>query len=95
MDLREFHKWNVSPKEALRLQSLVAEKIRISPFDIGSTRLVAGVDVSVKNGISQAAIVVLTYPGLEEVVAVSHAMKTCFPYVPGLLTFREGPVILE
>ena len=95
MNYTDLHSWNVSPKEAVSIQTAVRKRIRVVPLDVGSVRLVAGVDVSVKNGFSQAAIVVLTYPGLERVASVTHRMKTVFPYIPGLLTFREGPVIIE
>ena len=56
-------------------------------------KLVAGVDVSVKNNQSQAAVVVLTFPELQVIETVRWQMPTPFPYIPGLLTFREGPVL--
>jgi deoxyribonuclease V len=56
--------------------------------------MVGGVDVSVKDGISRAAVVVLSYPDLAVVEAATAEMPTPFPYIPGLLSFREGEVIL-
>ncbi|MEO0565109.1 MAG: endonuclease V, partial [Chloroflexota bacterium] len=47
------------------------------------------------DNISTAAVVVLTYPGLEVVESITKSQPTPFPYVPGLLTFREGPVLVE
>ena len=95
MKYRDLHRWDLSPKQAIELQSDLRERIVLKRIDLRPIRLVAGVDVSVKDEDSQAAIVVLSYPGLEQIEAVSFRMKTCFPYIPGLLSFREAPVILE
>jgi deoxyribonuclease V len=95
MNYRNLHRWDVSPKEAIRIQSDVAGRIVLKPFRIKDIKHIAGVDVSVKGEMSKAAIVVLSYPAFEPVETLSFTMKTVFPYVPGLLSFREGPVILE
>ena len=95
MKYKNLHNWDLSPRQAIDLQSRLRRKIVLKKIDEKTVRLVAGVDVSVKNDRSQAAVVVLSYPALEEVETVSFRMKTCFPYIPGLLSFREGPVILE
>lgn len=88
-------RWNISPKEAIRTQYRLKKMIVLRRLPLTKIHLLAGVDVSVKNNTSKAAIVVLTFPGLKIVETVSHAAKTTFPYIPGLLTFREGAVILE
>ncbi len=88
------HDWNVTPPEAIALQkTLAAEVISNKPLDIVSIKLVAGVDVSVKENVSQAAVVVLTYPDLQVIETVLTQQPTPFPYIPGLLTYREGPVL--
>jgi len=96
MEITHRHDWQVSPEEAIALQKkLASEIVYDKPLDIDTIKLVAGVDVSVKNNISQAAVVVLRYPDLQIIETVRWKMVTPFPYVPGLLTFREGPVLEE
>jgi deoxyribonuclease V len=94
MQLPHLHDWTVTPQEAIALQNkLVSQVIYDRPLDINKVKLVAGVDVSVKENTSQAAVVVLSYPDLKLVEAVQSQAATPFPYIPGLLAFREGPVL--
>lgn len=96
MRLHHRHRWDVSPQEAIALQQeLRAEVVADRPLDLAALRLVAGVDVSVKDDRSQAAVVVATFPDFRVVEIARAARPTPFPYVPGLLSFREGPVIEE
>lgn len=89
------HPWDVTPQQAMAIQRELADQVDTqTPIHLGSLRLVAGVDVSVKNDISRAAIVVLTFPELLVIEAATAEMPTTFPYIPGLLGFREGAVIL-
>ena len=66
-----------------------------APIALEAVRLVAGVDVSVKGDQSHAAVVVATYPDFTPVETRLAQCATPFPYVPGLLSFREGPVLEE
>ena len=96
MQIAHLHDWNISPAEAIELQKkLAAEVISDKPIDLASVKLVAGVDVSVKENVSQAAVVILRYPELDVIETVLAKRPTPFPYIPGLLSFREGPVLEE
>jgi deoxyribonuclease V len=94
VQIHPLHNWQLSPAQAVRIQQLLASRIIDStPLDLGAIRTVAGVDVSVKNNVSQAAIVVLRFPTFEVLEIVRAQRPTTFPYITGLLSFREGPVL--
>ena len=94
MLLNRRHSWTLTPKAAIALQQELRHDVVVDrPLDLAAIRLVAGVDVSVKEKHAQAAIVVLTFPKFEIVETVVAQAPVTFPYVPGLLTFREGPVL--
>jgi deoxyribonuclease V len=92
LSLTNFHAWDVSPEEAVAIQLSLAERVKLQPLK-KEPKLVAGVDMSA-SGVARAAVVLLSYPELE-VLEVARAEKPLsFPYVPGLLSFREGPAVL-
>lgn len=92
------HDWNLTPGQARLLQASLRQQVLLKP-DLDRPRLVAGVDVSVTKGpwreaISRAAVVVFDYETLEPLEVATAEMAAPFPYVPGLLSFREVPVLL-
>lgn len=96
MILPSLHRWDLPPKEAIALQKeLAARVVTDRPLDLDAVKLVAGVDVSVKDGFSQAAVVVLRMTDFAIVETVTARQPTAYPYIPGLLSFREGPVLVE
>ena len=96
MRVRRRHAWTVTPNEAVALQrALRRDIVADQPIALDAVRLVAGVDVSVKNDQSQAAVVVVAFPDFRPIETVLARGPTPFPYVPGLLSFREGPVLEE
>ncbi|GEP10142.1 deoxyribonuclease V [Methylobacterium gnaphalii] len=96
MELNRRHPWELTPVEAVALQrELRTEIIADRPINLSAVHLVAGVDVSVKHERSRAAVVIVTYPGFLVVEIATAERPTPFPYIPGLLSFREGPVLEE
>jgi deoxyribonuclease V len=89
------HEWRVNRDQALEMQRELARRV-CQTGEVTSPRLIAGVDISAGRAekAATAAVVVLSYPGLDlmEVKVVNGMLD--FPYVPGLLSFRESPLIL-
>lgn len=95
MKARSPHGWDLAPREAVALQ--IALRGRVVREDrIGDVRRIAGVDVGFEQDgrVTRAAVAVLEYPGLALVEQVVVRVATTFPYVPGLLSFREAPAVL-
>lgn len=96
MKLAISHRWDLSVDEARALQPKLAEKvIAQTTFDLAAVETVAGVDVGFRHDVAHAAVVVLSYPDLKPVDKAVGREPVTFPYVPGLLTFREGPSVLH
>ncbi len=96
MEVLQLHKWDVSKEEALEIQRMLVKRLKLSPdFDVDEIRLVAGIDVSFLGEQSLAAIVVTSFPELDIVEQEVATVKINFPYIPGLLAFREAPSIIE
>jgi deoxyribonuclease V len=95
MELAVSHRWDLPVKEAKALQEQLAERIVTeTTFNPAAVETVAGVDVGFRGGLARAAIVVLSLPDLVPVNCALHEEAVTFPYVPGLLAFREGPPVL-
>jgi len=91
------HPWDVSPKEAVQIQKGLAEAVIIADEFDSPLERVAGVDIGFEdNGrVTKAAVVVLSFPDLKPLEHSVIRRATTFPYVPGLLSFRETPAVLE
>jgi len=86
----------MTPREAIALQKSLRERVTLRPLD-REIETVAGADISFNKyePTLYAGIVVLRLPSLEVVEEVGVVSETMFPYVPGLLSFRESPPVLE
>ena len=95
MKLALSHSWDLSVSEARALQAQLAQKVvPTTTFNPKDVHTVAGLDVSFKGKVARAAVVVLRLPDLSPVDCSTAETAVTFPYVPGLLAFREGPAVL-
>ncbi|GIV58985.1 MAG: endonuclease V [Rhodothermaceae bacterium] len=92
-ELHHAHPWDVSPEEAVALQRRLAAQVLAIPLET-SPKTIAGLDVSVRGDRVQAAVVVLSLPELTVVDTAVWGGPVTFPYIPGLLSFREIPAVL-
>ena len=90
------HSWDFSPTEAVALQRQLREEIRLTPFE-GPIRHIGGADLSYNKGSDEfyAGIVVLDYEAMKVVAHSTVIRRSPFPYIPGLLFFREIPSLME
>jgi deoxyribonuclease V len=88
------HSWDKSSQDARRLQMKLATHV-IRKNRLGAVKTVAGIDVGIKGDMACAAVVVLNFPGLDITAQSTATRRVTCPYIPGLLSFREGPVILD
>ena len=94
MNHRELHSWQVSSEEASRIQKGLRKEIIPEPgFD--RIEKIAGADISFSGEEAYAGVIVFSFPDLRIIERRQAVKKTDFPYIPGLLTFREGPVLLS
>jgi len=91
----ELHSVDLSPGEARRLQEELASRVvEGPPLDLSRVRYVAGADVSTQGDMGYATVVVLSFPDLSVVEVRGYEARLTFPYVPGLLAFREIPPVV-
>ena len=90
------HPWNLTPLEAIQLQQKLRGKIN-TVDRLGPVTRVAGIDAGFEEQgtVTRAAVAILSYPQLELLETAIARRPTSFPYVPGLLSFREIPAVLD
>lgn len=94
--MESVHGWDVTPRQAREIQERLRDRISLQDR-LGAIRHIAGIDVGFeeKGRITRAAVAVLGFPALDLVDQAVAREPTRFPYVPGLLSFREIPAVLE
>ncbi|APV44212.1 deoxyribonuclease V [Dehalogenimonas formicexedens] len=93
--ISELHPFELSYSSAVKLQTDLASSIVCADTPV-EVKLIAGIDVSVgrQGSTGRSAVVVMSYPSLEIVAESIHEGTATMPYIPGLLSFRELPLIL-
>ncbi len=90
------HGWDLSPREAVDLQKSLAEEVRIEPLSM-RFKFLGAADISYCKDTDLLIAVVLSFrwPSLDLIESAHHVCKSAFPYIPGLLAFREVPPLIE
>lgn len=96
MYYKQLHRWDVAPQEAVRLQKELRSQLTFEPTNEPFTT-VAGVDVAFDTDSNKAfsVVVVFKLDGLQTLEIATASADVTFPYIPGLLSFRESPVVIK
>lgn len=88
-------RWNLTPRQAIRLQERLRDRVEFTDR-LERVRYVAGADMAFDPETEMAfgGVIVYHFPELEEVERRVARRRLRFPYVPGLLSFREAPILL-
>lgn len=97
MKYQTLHDWNVTPTEAVAIQKQLRDKVRLEPLDVDTVELVAGADISYNkfSDTIYAGIVLIRLPEFSVVETSGVVSTMTFPYIPGLLSFREMPAVIQ
>jgi len=95
MKARQLHPWDVAPAEARRMQTELRKQLVLDDR-LSELRCIAGADVAIDDrGVVVAGVIVYRFPEMQELERASATLRVSFPYVPGLLSFRETPGLLK
>ena len=97
MEIKSLHDWNLTPAEAIQLQKQLSYEVITEDKFTEPIKTVAGIDLGydVQTNKSRAVVVVLSFPELQLLEQSEAILPIQFPYVPGLLSFRETPVAVK
>lgn len=95
MKIAPLHEWRLNPAQAVALQQQLRSRL-ILEGAVEKMERVAGADVAFEEGgrVAHGVVVVLSVPGFHILEVVEERQPVTFPYIPGLLSFRESPVLL-
>ncbi len=94
MKYLNLHSWEVNPQEAIKIQKDLKSNISLKK-SFSKIEKIAGADVSYYQNNMIAGVIIFEFPNLKIIESQSFISPVNFPYIPGLLTFREGPSLLE
>ena len=98
MEVSELHRWDVTYHEAVLIQRGLRARLELTDkCPLRPIARITGADISYAKKSSKffAAVLLFSFPELVLLEEASFVDKATFPYIPGLLTFREGPALLE
>jgi deoxyribonuclease V len=98
MRVKNVHPWNVTPHEAREIQINLSRKLTLKPeIKMEEIKVVAAADVSYSKEENEvyAVVISLSFPNFSLIERASSSEKASFPYIPGLLVFREGPPLIK
>ena len=97
MKVKRLHPWDLDYEQARAVQERLSSRVSLEPLSLGSVDYVAGSDIAVSRIRDQlvAAVVVMSFPALDVVEIRTSVARSSFPYVPGYLSFRELPVLID
>jgi len=96
MEIEQRHEWALTAEAAISIQQELRQEV-VTQDQFGAVQYVAGIDVGFEQdgSITRAAVAVLTYPELKFCDQAIARRPTTFPYIPGFLSFREVPAVLD
>jgi deoxyribonuclease V len=96
MDILNLHSWDVTYEEAVKIQKCLRDKVILKKID-KEIKYIAGLDVSYAKGspLVWGGAVILDFPSLAKREERWAQKRASFPYIPGLLSFREIPALLD
>jgi deoxyribonuclease V len=95
--IKNLHTWALTYAEAVAVQERLRSRVALRPLSLGKIRHVAGSDLAISKRLDKlvAAVVVMSFPDLDVVETRTVSAKLAFPYIPGLLSFREIPALIQ
>jgi len=95
MEIKKLHNWNLSYSQAIALQKQLGEKVQLVELK-NQPKTIAGIDCAFSRDKKRiiACVVLLNLPGFEPIETENAVQKLTFPYIPGLLSFREAPACI-
>jgi deoxyribonuclease V len=94
MRVKPIHSWDITKDDAVPLQKQLSQQTQLIPLE-KNPKIIAGTDISFQSDIAYAGAVLFKLPDLKPIAHFIYEGKVSFPYIPGLLSFREASILLE